>query len=415
MTDPPPGPPDPTSPLSPHLFPPLSPASTNSALSTVPFTSRKGSRKPAQTAAAPSVPVDTLALTPNLAITTPICDGSTAPISGSGKTIVPIFGSFKNPEEEFTTTSKNSPIQTNKASSQPSISHQTPPPLSTSTPTIPPPSNPSAPPLTLPATMNKQNINTPPSLVKRIRRSEDKTLSRLAHRENGEVVEVTVHYPWVPPTCYHCHELGHIIRNCLLYTPPAADPPAAAGKRSNKTPAKSAKKAHPTIKVSQSTSTTSGPSKPSNQAQKAPDSVPRSSPKEGVSTNDCHCLATPSIDQIVAAYHMDISTSSISTKHPPSLVDHRCLLCNSSPESRDYIFGECNFYRQLWSLAARRIPIAPSSSWLQTLDQMTSLPPLNSSRLLRLLVWQSTLYWTWNERNSRVHANAFRSVDSLFL
>ena len=29
--------------------------------------------------------------------------------------------------------------------------------------------------------MNKQNINTPPSLVERIRRSEDKTLSRLAH------------------------------------------------------------------------------------------------------------------------------------------------------------------------------------------------------------------------------------------
>ncbi|CAG7865104.1 unnamed protein product, partial [Brassica rapa] len=32
-----------------------------------------------------------------------------------------------------------------------------------------------------------------------------------------------------------------------------------------------------------------------------------------------------------------------------------------------------------------------------------------------LLVWQSTLYWIWNERNSRGHANTFRSVDSLFL
>lgn len=40
-------------------------------------------------------------------------------------------------------------------------------------------------------------------------------------RESGEVVEVTVHYPWVPPTCSHCHELGHIVRNCLTYTPPA--------------------------------------------------------------------------------------------------------------------------------------------------------------------------------------------------
>lgn len=39
-------------------------------------------------------------------------------------------------------------------------------------------------------------------------------------RQSGEVVEVQVHYPWVPPTCSHCHELGHIVRNCLTYTPP---------------------------------------------------------------------------------------------------------------------------------------------------------------------------------------------------
>lgn len=32
-------------------------------------------------------------------------------------------------------------------------------------------------------------------------------------RQSGEVVEVSVHYLWVPPTCSHCHELGHIVRN----------------------------------------------------------------------------------------------------------------------------------------------------------------------------------------------------------
>lgn len=42
-------------------------------------------------------------------------------------------------------------------------------------------------------------------------------------REDGEVVEVSVHYPWVPPTCSHCHELGHIVKNCLLYSPPQED------------------------------------------------------------------------------------------------------------------------------------------------------------------------------------------------
>ncbi|XP_013645955.2 uncharacterized protein LOC125594385 [Brassica napus] len=42
-------------------------------------------------------------------------------------------------------------------------------------------------------------------------------------RESGVVVELSVHYPWVPPTCSHCHELGHIIRNCLTFFPAPPD------------------------------------------------------------------------------------------------------------------------------------------------------------------------------------------------
>lgn len=52
-------------------------------------------------------------------------------------------------------------------------------------------------------------------------------------RESGEVVEVSVHYPWVPPTCSHCHELGHIIRNCLLYTPPEKERTATVKRLQN--------------------------------------------------------------------------------------------------------------------------------------------------------------------------------------
>ncbi|CAA7040468.1 unnamed protein product [Microthlaspi erraticum] len=39
-------------------------------------------------------------------------------------------------------------------------------------------------------------------------------------RDSGEVVEVLVHYPWLPPKCSHCHELGHIAKNCLLLPVP---------------------------------------------------------------------------------------------------------------------------------------------------------------------------------------------------
>ncbi|KAG2287682.1 hypothetical protein Bca52824_047286 [Brassica carinata] len=41
-----------------------------------------------------------------------------------------------------------------------------------------------------------------------------------------------VSYPWVPPTCSHCKELGHIMKNCLLLPPPPKNPPPS--KRSSK-------------------------------------------------------------------------------------------------------------------------------------------------------------------------------------
>ncbi|CDY23692.1 BnaC01g24290D [Brassica napus] len=52
--------------------------------------------------------------------------------------------------------------------------------------------------------------------------------------------------------------------------------------------------------------------------------------------------------------------------------------------------------------------------WESSLNQMKTLPPPNKTRSLTLLGWQATIYWIWNERNQHLHANRFRSVDSLF-
>lgn len=45
-------------------------------------------------------------------------------------------------------------------------------------------------------------------------------------RSNGSVFSVNVEYPWVPPVCSHCKEVGHILRNCL-HVPPAPPAPAS--------------------------------------------------------------------------------------------------------------------------------------------------------------------------------------------
>lgn len=39
-------------------------------------------------------------------------------------------------------------------------------------------------------------------------------------RTNGEVIKVLVEYPWTPPECSHCHQIGHLIRHCPDVTIP---------------------------------------------------------------------------------------------------------------------------------------------------------------------------------------------------
>ncbi|XP_048602083.1 proline-rich protein 36-like [Brassica napus] len=51
-------------------------------------------------------------------------------------------------------------------------------------------------------------------------------------RENGDVINVEIDYPWIPPSCTHCNRIGHILKNCI-YPPsqPSTDtqPPPQDG------------------------------------------------------------------------------------------------------------------------------------------------------------------------------------------
>lgn len=37
-------------------------------------------------------------------------------------------------------------------------------------------------------------------------------------RQSGEIIPVQVEYPWVPPSCSFCNQIGHIVRDCLHTT-----------------------------------------------------------------------------------------------------------------------------------------------------------------------------------------------------
>ena len=88
--------------------------------------------------------------------------------------------------------------------------------------------------------------------------------------------------------------------------------------------------------------------------------------------------------------------------------DPLCLLCNSHGESPNHLYFDCSFSFELWSLVSHRCRIRLHRSWDQSATQLETLTGEKISKLLTLLSWQATLYWIWNERNGRLHAQNFR-------
>lgn len=98
-------------------------------------------------------------------------------------------------------------------------------------------------------------------------------------------------------------------------------------------------------------------------------------------------------------------------------VDPTCVLCNGAPESRDHLFFNCPYTRVIWEPLMSRSPISsspshdPPSNWDEVLTALRSPSLTGTWRLLTLLVWQSTIYFCWSERNNRIHRSSFKHPD----
>ncbi|KAF3590598.1 hypothetical protein DY000_02025567 [Brassica cretica] len=213
-------------------------------------------------------------------------------------------------------------------------------------------------------------------------------------RQSGEVVEVLVHYPWTPPTCSHCHELGHIVRNCLQlpsdYAPP--NPPPVTKKPSSKT------------KTSNPSHNTPAPTVPNPKSPSARTPGHQKQPSDAF-LSPSKPFPSKNLQQIYVKKKM---------LQWGLQVDSTCLLFNAQSESRNHLYFDCCYSFDLWALIAQRCRITPRRNWDETISQMKALPSRKVDRLLTLLSWQAALYWIWNERNSCMHTNVFRSVDAIF-
>ncbi|KAL0696575.1 hypothetical protein Bca4012_063755 [Brassica carinata] len=268
-------------------------------------------------------------------------------------------------------------------------------------------------------------------------------------RQSGEVVEVQVDYPWVPPTCAHCKALGHISRNCLLL--PA--PPPRTSFQGSKAPKKTAPKAvskekiyvpvgvvPPTISPTTSaippisaappvatpfTSTGSDltllkttapvldpplPAPPSSPV--IPPSLPSPSlPSDLSSTKETNAEpSSKNLHPLAPSPLIPESSSPLTLTFPDG-----CLLCNADPESRDHLFFSCPFSWNMWSLLATRCGLNPAQQWTDVTDQLQFFNSRNWRGRLILLTWQCCIYWIWQERNNRLHRHTFRSIEALLM
>lgn len=90
-----------------------------------------------------------------------------------------------------------------------------------------------------------------------------------------------------------------------------------------------------------------------------------------------------------------------------------CLLCNEFAESRDHLYFHCSFTWEIWRPLISRCAMTPEKNWTVVLNQLQSRNRRSPLGMLSLLCWQACLYWSWSERNARLHRSIFRSPSSL--
>ncbi|KAF8105890.1 hypothetical protein N665_0152s0026 [Sinapis alba] len=88
-------------------------------------------------------------------------------------------------------------------------------------------------------------------------------------------------------------------------------------------------------------------------------------------------------------------------------------LCPTAFESRNHLFFECSYTWEIWRTVASRCGLNPARSWNLVLIQLESHNRRSTRGILNLFCWQGCIYWSWSERNARLHRNVFRSYDMI--
>ncbi|XP_038996821.1 uncharacterized protein LOC120121568 [Hibiscus syriacus] len=96
-------------------------------------------------------------------------------------------------------------------------------------------------------------------------------------------------------------------------------------------------------------------------------------------------------------------------------IDNVCGLCASSSESRDHLFVECCFAKEVWDIVLTSCGVCYTlTNWEDLFNWLIANLKDKSLRIRILrLAWTGMLYSVWEERNHRLFRRSSRSVDAL--
>lgn len=82
-----------------------------------------------------------------------------------------------------------------------------------------------------------------------------------------------------------------------------------------------------------------------------------------------------------------------------------CSFCNGS-ESHDHLFFNCPFTSQVWAQILSLINVSwPTRSWMSWIDHMSTIKGKSIKTLITKLVFITSVYHIWIERNLRKFQN----------
>jgi len=92
-----------------------------------------------------------------------------------------------------------------------------------------------------------------------------------------------------------------------------------------------------------------------------------------------------------------------------------CSLCNVQPDSHTHLFFECSYAHQVWKGIAARVHLDDySADWDTLLDSFVTVATSRKAEdIIAKLILAASVYFLWQERNTRIFKQQKRSVQQL--